>query len=139
MTNVLMQLIQAGRIQTLDGLKGAYRNAIMKTHPDAVGSNKYLESYLELRNQYEEAKAYLAKSRPLEGNSEKDDKRNHRLEFFEKLNQIESLETPYAFHPEENIETLLTTNPDFSVRRERRVVSSGCESRPATVAPAGST
>ena len=30
-------------------------------------------------------------------------------------------------------------NPHFSVRRERRVVSSGCESRPATVAPAGST
>ncbi len=30
-------------------------------------------------------------------------------------------------------------SPDFSVRRERRVISSGCESRPATVAPAGST
>jgi hypothetical protein len=30
-------------------------------------------------------------------------------------------------------------SPNISVRRERRVVSSGCESRPATVAPAGST
>jgi hypothetical protein len=107
MTNVLLQLIQAGRIQTLDGLKGAYRNAIMKTHPDAVGSNRYLESYLGLRSQYEEAKAYLAKSRPSESNSEESEKRNHRLAFFEKLNQIESLEMPYSFHPEDNMEQLL--------------------------------
>ena len=32
-----------------------------------------------------------------------------------------------------------SSSPHFSVRRERRVVSSGCESRSATVAPAGST
>ena len=37
------------------------------------------------------------------------------------------------------IQNVVTTSPDFSVRRERRVISSGCESRPATVAPAGST
>ena len=57
--NVLLQLIETGRVQTLDGLKAAYRKAVMKTHPDAAGSNKYLESYLKLRSQYEEAKAHL--------------------------------------------------------------------------------
>jgi len=48
MSNPLLQLIETGRIQTFDGLKAAYRQAIMKTHPDAVGSDKYVESYLKL-------------------------------------------------------------------------------------------
>ena len=34
---------------------------------------------------------------------------------------------------------VLGCSAGFSVRLERRVVSSGCESRPATVAAAGST
>jgi hypothetical protein len=106
MINVLLELIQKGRIRTLNGLKGAYRNAVMKTHPDAVGSNRYLESYLSLRNQYEEAKAFLEKSRPPATSSGENENKNHRLAFFEKLHRIESLETPYAFHPEENMEEL---------------------------------
>ena len=32
-----------------------------------------------------------------------------------------------------------TTNPDYAVRREKAPFLSGCESRPATVAPAGSS
>ena len=37
-------------------LRAAYYTAIMKTHPDTVGSNRHVESYLQLRAQYEEAR-----------------------------------------------------------------------------------
>jgi len=72
----------------------------MTTHPDAVGSNKYLESYLKLRGQYEEARCYLEKSQ----NTKNGQKSNHRLAFFEKLSQIESMEMPYAFHPNAHLD-----------------------------------
>jgi len=108
MSNPLLQLIETGRIHTFDGLKAAYRKAIMKTHPDAVGSNKYVESYLKLRSQYDEAKAYFVKSQNTQLSLEEIENTNHRLAFFEKLNQIELLEMPYAFHPEENREQLLS-------------------------------
>lgn len=104
MSNALLQLIEIGRIRTVDGLQAAYREAIMKTHPDAVGSNKYLESYLKLRNQYEEARCYLEKSQNTKSNQDK----NHRLAFFEKLDQIESLELPYSFHPNAHRDQLLS-------------------------------
>ena len=103
MSNAFLRLIESGRIQSSDGLKAAYRKAIMKTHPDAAGSNKYLESYLKLRIHYEEAKGYLEKTRNIRSIQED----NHRLAFFEKLNQIESLEMPYAFHPDEHRDELL--------------------------------
>jgi|APFre7841882654_1041346.scaffolds.fasta_scaffold142806_2 hypothetical protein len=108
MSNVLLQLIETGRIQTFDGLKAAYRKAIMKTHPDAVGSDKYLESYLKLRSQYDEAKTYFAKFQSTQDNQDEIENTNHRLSFFEKLNQIETLEMPYAFHPEENFDQVVT-------------------------------
>ena len=50
MSNAFLRLIESGRIQSSDGLKAAYRKAIMKTHPEAAVSNKYLESYLKLRS-----------------------------------------------------------------------------------------
>jgi curved DNA-binding protein CbpA len=108
MSNVLLQLIETGRIQTLDGLKAAYRKAVMKTHPDAAGSNKYLESYLKLRSQSEEAKAYFARAQNTQANLDEAENRNHRLAFFEKLNQIETLEMPYTFNPEENFDRVVT-------------------------------
>jgi hypothetical protein len=104
--NLLIQLIRAGRIRTFEGLKSAYRKLVLKTHPDAVGSDRHLESYLELSNQYEEAKAYLAESRQAQSIPADGENRNHRLAFFQQLDMIESLEMPYAFHPEENSDRL---------------------------------
>ncbi len=101
-SNVLIQLIDAGKIASLEELKGTYRQAVMKTHPDAVGSDRYLEGYLALSNQYEEAKAYLFKIHPANAGSLIEGARNHRLAFFQQLQIIEALEMPYAFHPEEN-------------------------------------
>ena len=108
MSNPLLQLIVTGRIRSADKLKAAYRKAIMKTHPDAVGSNKYVERYLKLRSQYDEAKNYLTESQNTQVSQDRFESSNHRLAFFEKLNQIERLEVPYAFHLDENIEQLVS-------------------------------
>jgi hypothetical protein len=109
MSNILMKLILSGTIQSIENLKGLYHKIIMKTHPDAVGSNLHLEKYLELHGQYEEALAYLVKSNQTQSISDKIDYKNHRLSFFQHLNLIESMEMPYAFHPEENIDQLFSS------------------------------
>jgi len=106
-SNLLIKLIREDKIKTSEGLKSAYRTLVLKTHPDAVGSDKHLESYLELSNQYEEAKTYLTRSRQTHSIPTDDRSRNHRLAFFRQLDLIESLEMPYAFHPEENKDRIL--------------------------------
>lgn len=78
MNNVLVQLILAKKIGTFADLKSAHHTMIMKTHPDAAGSDIHRERYLRLTRDYEEARAHL----------------------------IETLETPYALHPEEEAEKL---------------------------------
>jgi hypothetical protein len=52
MSNVLVRLIHEGKIRTLQDLKSAYHTLVMKTHLDAVGSERHLESYLELSSPY---------------------------------------------------------------------------------------
>jgi hypothetical protein len=104
MGNFLIGLIQAGKVHSLEDLRSAYRRAVLKTHPDAVGSNKYLESYLKLTVDFDEAKTYLARA----GKARDDRVRtaNHRLAFFQQLGMMETLETPYAFRPGERGEEL---------------------------------
>jgi len=106
MSNVLVRLIHEGKIRTLQDLKSAYHTLVMKTHPDAVGSERHLESFLELSSQYGEARAYLASAEDRQSDSEKDGIINHRLGFFRQLHFIESLEMPYAFRKNENIDKL---------------------------------
>ncbi|MGA2642128.1 MAG: hypothetical protein ABSG21_14645 [Spirochaetia bacterium] len=107
MGNALIQLIQSGKLRSFEDLKSAYHRIIMKTHPDAVGSDKFLKKYLQLSTDYEDARAYLADSQRAHGDTADQVCNNHRLAFFRQLHLIESLETPYAFHPEENRERLL--------------------------------
>jgi hypothetical protein len=104
--NVLMQLIVDGRIRTLEDLRATYHTLAMQTHPDAVGSDKLVRKFLEFSDQYEEAKAYLAKSINDQGFSGEGHKTNYRLEFYKQLHLIESLEMPYAFHSDENQESI---------------------------------
>jgi hypothetical protein len=104
--NDFIQLIQSGRLRSYDELRSIYHKVIMRTHPDAVGSDKYLEMHLRLGADYEEARAYLAESQRSQGNSAGRVVRNHRLAFFRQLRLIESLELPYAYHKKENIAVL---------------------------------
>jgi len=106
MGNVLIQLIQSGKLRSFEDLKSTYHKIVMKTHPDAVGSDKYLDRYLQLSTEYEEARTYLAEFHSAQGVSDEQACKNHRLAFFEQLRLIESLEMPYAFHQEENLEKL---------------------------------
>jgi len=104
--NALIQLIVDGRIRTLEDLRATYHKLAMQTHPDAVGSDKLVRKFLEFSDQYEEAKAYLAKSMKDQGLSPEGPRTNYRLEFFRQLHLIESLELPYAFHSDENQESI---------------------------------
>jgi hypothetical protein len=107
MGNVLIDLIQSGKILTVADLKSAYRTVVMKTHPDAAGSDRYLESYLKLNDYYAEARAFLAQQPGTQPNVADAPGTNHRLSFFQQLHVIESLEMPYSFHPEEHADELL--------------------------------
>ena len=106
MGNGFVQLIQSGKLLSFEDLKSTYHKLIMKTHPDAVGSDKHLKRYLQLSTDYEEARAYLAECRLTQGKQEERACKNHRHAFFKQLHLIESLEMPYAFHPEESSEKL---------------------------------
>ena len=106
MNNPFIQLIADGRLRTFADLRASYHKLVMQTHPDAVGSNRLLQKFLEFSDHYEEAKAYLAESIEEHDLSPEIHTPNHRLEFFKKLHLIESLEMPYAFHPEENLESV---------------------------------
>ena len=105
MNNTLIQLIVDGRIRTLEDLRSTYHKLAMQTHPDAVGSDKLVRKFLEFSDQYEEAKAYLAQSKK-DLSSTETFRTNHRLEFYKQLHLIESLEMPYAFHTDENQESI---------------------------------
>ena len=104
--NALIQLIVDERIRTLEDLRSTYHKLAMQTHPDAVGSDKLVRKFLEFSDQYEEAKAYLAQSTKGQGSSPEGSTTNHRLEFYKQLHLIESLEMPYAFHSDENQESI---------------------------------
>ena len=58
--NPLIHLIDKGRIRTLEELKATYHKLVMKTHPDAVGSDRLLGKYLEFSAHYEDAKRHLS-------------------------------------------------------------------------------
>ena len=100
MGNLLIQLIEEGRIRSLDDLKATYHTLAMQTHPDAVGSDKLITKFLEFSDQYEEAKVYLGQLIKDQAGGD-GSVSNPRLEFYRQLHIIESLEMPYAFRPEE--------------------------------------
>jgi hypothetical protein len=112
-SNVLLQLVQAGTIRTFEALKSAYRVMIMNTHPDAVGSELRLERYLRLSDHYREARACLGtverNAEGASGGASAGASDNHRLEFFRQLHLIESLEMPYVFSAAQDREKLLCT------------------------------
>jgi hypothetical protein len=74
----------------------------MKTHPDAVGSNRLVEAYILLSSPYEEAKHFLDERGGRAVKSGSTTVLNHRLAYFQILQRLELIDTPYRFHRREN-------------------------------------
>ena len=92
MENVFLGYIKQGRIRNLDELKRTYRRIVMKTHPDAVGSDSMVEEYLACRQHYEEARALL------ENTAEPPPIRDERLLFYREFYRLERMDKPWAFN-----------------------------------------
>jgi hypothetical protein len=91
MDNIFIKCINQGKIGSLDDLKRTYRQIVMRTHPDAVGSDRLVEQYIECRNYYEEAKAIFE-------NIEKHHDLDFRLLFYKEFYRLERIDKPYAFN-----------------------------------------
>jgi hypothetical protein len=95
MDNPLTRLIHEGKIRNLQQLKSTYRTLVMKTHPDAVGSDRLVEGYLSLSSFYEEARRFFENKSSLQ-------EQNHRLAYFQILEKLERIDKPYSFHRQQN-------------------------------------
>ncbi len=105
MNNPFIQFVNKGKINNFSQLKRAYRKIIMKTHPDAIGSDHLVDKLIEFSNYYEEAKTFILEANKHLTNISKF-QLNHRLIFFQQLHFIESLEAPYAYKPD-NYKTII--------------------------------
>jgi hypothetical protein len=104
--NPFIQLIQSGRIKTLDELKHSYRRIVMRTHPDALGSVDEGRRFVQFSIFYEEAKGQLLHASDRGSESHYNAPVNRRLRFFQELQKLESIDTPYSSHRKENEELL---------------------------------
>jgi hypothetical protein len=100
MENVLLKYIHEGRIRSIDELKRIYRRIVLKTHPDSIGSNRFVNRFIEFSNFYEEARAIFDSN--TNGSPSKNVRiPNHRLCFFQAMHILQSLESPYAIEDQE--------------------------------------
>jgi curved DNA-binding protein CbpA len=98
MENIFVKYIREGRIRNLDELKSAYRRIVMKTHPDAVGSDDLVEKYIQYSGFYEEAKSIFAQARMEPAVIKADEPTDYRLLFYREFYTLERLDKPYAFN-----------------------------------------
>jgi len=106
MANPLIRLINEGKIRSLQQLKSTYRTLVMKTHPDAVGSDKLVEEHLSLGSCYEEARRYFENRNGPREEPGRTIERNHRLAYFQLLEKLERIDKPYSFHRQQNSNTI---------------------------------
>ena len=97
MENVFSRYIDQGRIRSLADLKKCYRKIVMRTHPDAVGSDKLVDQYIEYSNFYEEAKDRITKEKR-KREVEVIDSKNYRLLFYKEFYKLERIDKPYVFN-----------------------------------------
>ena len=91
MDSVFMRKISEGRIRNLLQLKSAYRSLVMKTHPDAVGSDRLTDTFVRLSSEYEEAKTFLESRAPFRQSPALPRTKNNRLAFYQALQRLQSL------------------------------------------------
>jgi len=100
--NPFIRLILGGRISSVEELKRSYRRIVMKTHPDALGSQDRTDEFVAFSSYYEEAKDLLFKRDHATTEKAAIAKANSRLQFFQKIERLETLDMPYAFHRDEH-------------------------------------
>jgi curved DNA-binding protein CbpA len=98
MDNIFIRWIDQGIIRNLDDLKKTYRRIVMKTHPDAVGSDRLVEQYIECRTHYEQAKVLLENSEKHPELRAAEEARDYRLLFYQEFYRLEMMDKPYAFN-----------------------------------------
>jgi hypothetical protein len=101
--NPFLELVRTGRITTLVQLRSAYRTLLLKSHPDAVGSDRLLERYLSFSSYYEEARLAIQQAEGSPSENPDSGAENHRLAFYQALQKLERIDKPYAFHRKESI------------------------------------
>jgi hypothetical protein len=92
MQNIFVKYISQGKISSLDELKRTYRQIVLKTHPDAVGSDSLVEEYIECRHYYEEARTLF------ENEVQHHEITDYRLLFYKEYYSLERSDKPYAFN-----------------------------------------
>lgn len=99
MENLFITMIDEGRISNSEELKRAFHSIAKKTHPDMVGSNRYVERFIKFNKQFIEAKEYLKRR----GEDEKiiEPPPDYRLIFFRELFALISLELPGKYLDEQ--------------------------------------
>ena len=96
MENIFIKYMNEGRIRSLDDLKRYYRRIVMRTHPDAVGSDRLVERYIEYGNQYSEARLAIEREANHPHAAMNQDPADYRLLFYKEFYQLERMERPYA-------------------------------------------
>jgi len=99
--NPFIRLIEEGRITCLEDLRRSYRKIVMRTHPDASGDSTALE-FVTFSHFYEEAKGLLLNTASTTAEASEDLTANPRLQFYQRLQRIESLDMPYQFRRKEH-------------------------------------
>ena len=98
MQNIFLKYVDQGRIRSLDDLKSCYRQIVMKTHPDAVGSDRLVECYIEYGRQYCEAMALISGGETSHGEQATMMSSDYRLLFYKEFYQLERIDRPYPFN-----------------------------------------
>jgi hypothetical protein len=106
MRNPLIKLVDEGRIANLEQLKSTYRLLVMKTHPDAVGSNRLLEGYLRLSSYFHEARQLLDARNADPRRAKQAVGENHRFAYYQLLDTLERIDKPYSFHRPQNAQRI---------------------------------
>jgi curved DNA-binding protein CbpA len=110
MINIFIELINSGKITSLEGLKKVFRKLAKKTHPDSVGSNLLAEKFIKLKNDFEEAKRILNFKTSADKESKVDAVENFRYLFFLDLQELYMLESSFFWEKKYSQEKLILIN-----------------------------